>query len=202
MQKLFSGGLKEWILILLAAAALLAALVFPLRFALADLFTEEERRLADAYQRDEIIRIHVIANSDSPEDQALKYKVRDAMIETFGDALAKSGAQSSETAFQALQENESEMLKTAIDCAAASGFEGKICSETGLLSLPAKQYGRVTLPEGEYRALRITIGEGNGENWWCVLYPQLCLALSEPEIPMVPFQTSRRILRSWLLMGN
>lgn len=202
MQKLFSGGLKEWILMILAAAVLLAALIFPVKYALANPLTKEEQRLVDAYQHNEIIRIHVIANSDSPGDQALKYKVRDALIDAFGTLLVHSGAQSSEMAFQALQLNEQAMLRTAMECANANGFDGTLRSETGLLDLPAKQYGSVTLPEGEYRALRIIIGEGRGENWWCVLYPQLCLALSEPELPMEPFQNSRRILRSWLLMGK
>lgn len=201
MQKLFSGGVKEWILLILGAALLLAALLVPLKFALANTLTAEEQQLWDAYCRDEVIRIHVIANSDSYEDQALKYKVRDSLIEAFGAMMQASSEQSSDAAFRMLAQNQNAMLRTATECATTNGFYGDIRAEIGHLLLPAKQYGNILLPEGQYRALRIVIGEGKGENWWCILYPQLCLALAEnaDEQSTEIRWTSRRIFDHWLL---
>ena len=201
MQKLFSGGVKEWLLIVLGAVLLLFALLFPLRYALANVLTAEERQLLDAYQKDELIRIHILANSDSQEDQTIKLKVRDAMIEAFGEMMADAGSRSSEEAYAFLQQHTEQMQALAQDCCTQNGFTGSVTAETGLLFLPSKQYGHVFLPEGEYRALRITLGEGKGQNWWCVLYPQLCLALSSTE------QTgnhsliwqSRQIFAHWLV---
>ena len=205
MQKRFSGGTKEWLLIAAGAVLLLAALFLPLKFALADTLTAEEERLLNAWQNGEIIRIHVIANSDSPQDQTVKLKVRDTLIEAFGHLLAQAGEKSSDAVYHLLEENIGQMEQTARYCAQANGFEGQVQAECGMLPLPAKQYGRIVLPEGEYRALRIILGDGKGQNWWCVLYPQLCLALAETqntETGGVFFFQSNRIWQNWLLLSQ
>ena len=93
MQKHFSDAVRDWLLILTGAAVLIAALVLPLRLALSENLTSEEQRLIDAWHNGEIIRIHIIANSDSPVDQALKLKVRDALIDAFGSRLSRAGEQ-------------------------------------------------------------------------------------------------------------
>ncbi len=201
MQKLFSGGIKEWLLIVLGVFLLIFALFFPLRYALADVLTAEEQKLLEAYHNGELIRIHVIANSDSPEDQAVKLKVRDAIIASFGEMLRKSGSQSSDDTYRFLQQHTDQLQAVAQACCAQNGFSGSVTAETGALFLPSKQYGRVHLPEGIYRALRITLGEGKGQNWWCVLYPQLCLALSGSEVSSSALLwQSKQIFTRWLLM--
>ena len=199
MQKKLYGGLKEWLLIILSVLLLLAVLFLPLRWAAAQCATQEEERLKEAYQNDEVIRLHVVANSDSMEDQAVKLRVRDALIDAYGSLLDQSAASGSEEAYRVLTENVERMLQTAAECARSNGFEGAVSAECGILFLPERQYGNIILPEGEYRAPRITLGAGEGKNWWCVLFPQLCLALSETDEIAKPFNLSQRIMRNWLL---
>ena len=205
MQKRFSGGIKEWLLIGAGALLLLAALFLPLKFALAVPLTAEEEALLNAWQTGEIIRIHVIANSDSQKDQVVKLKVRDALIHGFGQLIRQAGEENCDAVHLTLQKNMDHMQRLAQECAQKNGFHGRVFAECGTLQLPEKQYGSVLLPEGEYRALRITLGEGKGQNWWCVLYPQLCLALAgaENEDPNENWAwQSRRIFHNWLLMNH
>lgn len=204
MDMHMSKVVKDWLLLLLGAFLLMTALFLPLRFALADDLTTEEKQLLSAYQNGELIRIHILANSDSYEDQALKIHVRDTLIDAFGSMLKDASEQSSNAAFRQLMENVQAMQQKAQQCAAANGFSGSVLAEAGILHLPPKQYGSVILPEDDYRALRITIGEGNGQNWWCVLYPQLCLALAQTE--ETPAErllfSSARILKHWFVLDN
>lgn len=199
-----SDGFKDWLLLLLGALLLLTALFLPLRFALADDLTAEEKQLLSAYQNGELIRIHILANSDSSEDQALKIHVRDVLIEAFGSLLKDAGKQNSDAVFHLLAQNVQAMQQKAQKCAAKNGFSGTVLAEAGILHLPPKQYGSVILPEDDYRALRITIGEGKGQNWWCVLYPQLCLALAQTEEPPAErlLFSSARIWKHWLVLDN
>lgn len=202
MQKHFRGGSREWLWIAAGALLLAAALLMPLSCALAGSLSMEEQLLQTAYEENEIIRIHIIANSDSAQDQAMKLQIRDALIERFGNILTNTNLQDADAVFQLLVQQKETMLQTAVSCAAQYGFHGTITAETGLLHLPAKQYGQVYLPEGNYRALRMIVGEGNGQNWWCVLYPQLCLALTEEK----PYNNAQlhwkmqHIFQHWLLL--
>ena len=204
MQKHFSGGLKEWFFLLAAAAVLIAILLFPLRFALANGLTQDEQKLLHAIQTGEIIRIHIIANSDSETDQALKFKVRDAIIDAFGHLLSEAGTQSHNAVWNLLVESTDQMARTAQSCACQNGFTGRVETETGYLALPEKQYGNVVLPAGYYHALRITLGDGNGQNWWCVLYPQLCLSLSQSFQPIEHqlAACARQMARNWFLVSK
>ena len=204
MQKHFSDAVRDWLLILTGAAVLIAALVLPLRLALSENLTSEEQRLINAWRNGEIIRIHIIANSDSPVDQALKLKVRDALIDAFGSLLSRAGEQGGDAVFDLLEKNVGEMCRVAQACAIQNGFSGKVSAEVGLLALPEKQYGSVTLPSGEYRALRVTLGKGEGQNWWCVLYPQLCLALAQTDSGGESdfMWLSGQIFRHWLLVSD
>jgi len=199
-----SDGIKDWLLLMLGAFLLLTALFLPFRMALAADLTSEEKQLLNAYQNGELIRIHILANSDRPEDQALKIHVRDTIIDTFGSMLKDAGTQNSDAVFHLLSQNVHAMQQEAQQCAAANGFSGRVLSEVGILHLPPKQYGSIILPEDDYHALRITIGEGNGQNWWCVLYPQLCLALAQTE--ETPAErllfSSARILKHWFVLDN
>ena len=116
------------------------------------------------------IRLHVIANSDSEEDQAVKLKVRDAVLERISEYDAKSKEEA-----LLLIENDRELLaKIANDELKRNGFADTVSIEIGKEAYPVRNYEGFSLPAGEYTSVRIIIGEGKGENWWCVLFPPLC----------------------------
>lgn len=198
------GLWPEAALALICAAAFLAALLFPLA-ALATPYTPEERTLLDAYASGQIIRLHVLADGDDPESQRVKLCVRDALIEAFGDALLSASQDDADAVYEALLENVSLMEAVAEECARANGFEGSVTAEVGVMALPQKAYGHVVLPEGAYRALRVTLGSGAGRNWWCVLFPQLCLAVSSDSGEVAPSDMpdltwdAKRIFSKWLI---
>jgi len=187
---------KEWGLLLAAALLFLLALAGPLAAA-GESLTSEEIRLWEAYRNDELIRLHVVANSDTNYDQSIKLAVRDAVISAFGDLLVKAGGTGSDAVFSILSAHAEDMQKIACSTARKLGFEGAVTAQAGIMELPEKIYGQVTLPKGNYRALKITLGKGEGKNWWCVLYPQLCLALSGSETPK-PEWDCVRIFQQWL----
>lgn len=196
------GCLREWGWLLAAALFFLAALLIPFTAALAEPFTAEEQQLLSAYESGELIRLHVVANSDSPYDQAVKLAVRDAVISAFGTELASAASKSFTAACDTLQKHLSDIEAAASITAHQLGFTGAVKAEIGVLHLPEKSYGSVTLPEGEYHALRIKLGSGKGQNWWCVLFPQLCLSFAgeaNDHPPVIPCWYSRRILQNWLL---
>ncbi|HMM05350.1 MAG TPA: stage II sporulation protein R [Clostridiales bacterium] len=119
-----------------------------------------------------LIRFHVIANSDSVCDQAVKLKVRDAVLEQVNDALSK--AASKEEAAAILSSKSDAIIDTANAVLTAEGFSYTATAKLGTSVFPTKTYGSITLPAGKYNAYRIILGEGKGKNWWCVLYPPLC----------------------------
>ncbi|MBS6196437.1 MAG: stage II sporulation protein R [Clostridiales bacterium] len=124
---------------------------------------EVQRQIAD-----EILRFHVLANSNAPEDQKEKLRVRDAVVRELNPLL--QGA-SSKRETKELVKNELERVKeTAEEIVYPKPVEVSLTSDW----FPEKIYGDCTFPEGEYDALRIEIGEAAGRNWWCVLYPMLC----------------------------
>jgi stage II sporulation protein R len=180
MEMLRSKGraAEAWVLLGLCVAAFLLALLLPLT---AQGLTAEEEALLQAAQRGEVIRLHILAEDDTPKAQAIKLAVRDAVLAAFGRELAQAGAEDAATAFALLQERRAQILRAAQAQASACGFDGPVTAEAGILHLPPKLYGDVLLPEGEYRGLRITLGKGEGQNWWCVLFPQLCLSLAGEE---------------------
>lgn len=120
----------------------------------------------------ELIRLHVVANSDSPQDQELKLRVRDAVTESLGRALAD--VQDVEVAKAYLQENLPKLQALANGVLEQAGSAQravvKLCRE----GFPARDYDTFSLPAGIYESLRIVIGEGEGHNWWCVVFPGLC----------------------------
>lgn len=135
---------------------------------------------------DEIIRFHVIANSNSKEDQALKLKVRDAVLDMVNDGLVAETVSndngsvpvSSLTITESrtyIKKNIDKIAKLAEDVIAKEGYGYKAKAKLGICWIPEKTYGDTTFPAGNYEALNITIGSGNGQNWWCVLFPPLCI---------------------------
>lgn len=128
-----------------------------------------------SYQQDianQIIRFHVLANSDSEIDQALKLKVKDAVVDAMRPKLAK--AQSKKEAEQILEHNKKNVEQLADKIIEQEGYSYKSHAELGMTTFPVKQYGDLTFPAGEYKAFRILIGDAQGKNWWCVMFPTLC----------------------------
>ena len=119
-----------------------------------------------------VIRFHVIANSDSSQDQAVKLKVRDKVLEYISPKLKKS--KSKEESQRILKENDKKIIKIAEDVLRKNGYSYKVSTTLGKENFPVKVYGNITLPQGEYDAYRIIIGSGEGKNWWCVMFPPLC----------------------------
>lgn len=119
-----------------------------------------------------LIRLHVIANSDSPEDQRVKLLVRDEVIK-----FLKPRLQNVHNTAEARREISHEALSlqaAANRCLGGEGASYQASVELGRFDFPAKSYGKLVLPEGNYEALRVVLGEGKGRNWWCVLFPPLC----------------------------
>ena len=119
-----------------------------------------------------VIRFHVVANSDSENDQELKLKVRDGVIEYLEGEL--EGCDTREESMQIIGENLEDIEKIAEEIAFENGFHYEIKATLTEEVFPVRQYGDVRLPMGEYEALKISIGKGEGHNWWCVVYPPLC----------------------------
>jgi stage II sporulation protein R len=119
-----------------------------------------------------LIRFHVIANSDSVEDQALKLKVRDAILEYIYPKL--KGSNSLNESRKIIKDNEEELKKIAIKVIKEKGYNYTVNTSLSYENFPAKSYGIITLPQGKYEAFRIIIGSGKGQNWWCVMFPPLC----------------------------
>lgn len=119
-----------------------------------------------------LIRFHVIANSDTAEDQALKLKVRDKVLEYISPKLKNS--KSIEESREIIKENSEAIRKLAEKVIAQNGYKYSVETKLSKEKFPVKTYGNITLPQGEYEAFRIIIGNGNGQNWWCVMFPPLC----------------------------
>lgn len=119
-----------------------------------------------------VFRLHIIANSDSVEDQNLKYKVRDNVI-AYMNTLC-SNTSSKEEVISIANEHLEDFKKIAIDTIKANGFNYEPEVEINNVFFPTKTYGDLSLPEGYYDALRIKIGNASGQNWWCVMFPPLC----------------------------
>lgn len=119
---------------------------------------------------DNVFRLHVIANSDSEEDQNLKYIVRDAVIEYVNSST--SWATSKEELIDMLDLDA--IREVAQSIVWENGFSYPVTVELGYFDFPTKTYGDVSLPAGFYDALRVKIGDADGQNWWCVMFPPLC----------------------------
>ncbi len=122
---------------------------------------------------EELIRLHVVANSDRVEDQELKLLVRDAIITSLRQALAD--VRDTEQAKEYLQENLPKLQELANKTLDATGSAQQAVVTLCREGFPTRQYNTFSLPAGIYEALRVTIGDGAGKNWWCVVFPSLCV---------------------------
>lgn len=119
-----------------------------------------------------VFRLHVIANSDSKEDQNLKYKVRDDLL-AYMNNICKN-CSSKEEAINIVTDNQENFKQIAFNRIKEEGYNYNVEIEIGNFEFPTKQYGDICLPSGNYDALEVKIGEAHGQNWWCVMFPPLC----------------------------
>lgn len=125
-----------------------------------------------AYNPYNLVRLHVLAASDEPGDQALKLQARDAVLRFLTPRWGE--VKNPEQALAVLEANRAELGRLLEELMARSGRKYEVKLEIGRFPFPERDYGGVVLPAGIYPALRVTLGEGKGHNWWCVLFPPLC----------------------------
>ena len=154
--------MKKSVLILLSALLLLIALlsILPIH--------------SESLIYDEVLRLHVIANSDSDADQELKLLVRDAILEETQKIL--KNVKSREEAEKIISEHSALLENIALETVRKNRSDYSVTLELGREKYPTKNYESCAFPSGEYLSLRIKIGEASGQNWWCVLFPPLCLS--------------------------
>ena len=119
-----------------------------------------------------VFRLHVIANSDSDEDQILKLQVRDKLLDYMNSITAN--VRSKDDAIKIAQDHQKDFQIIAEQTILDKGYSYPVTVEIGNYEFPTKQYGDITLPSGYYDALRVKIGKASGHNWWCVMFPPLC----------------------------
>ena len=162
--------LEKILLILMAVA-----FVFLLVFSNQNTASAKESQLENQYPG--IIRFHVIANSDTTEDQQLKLKVRDYVLKMIHQDLNNN-----QNAREYIYGNLDKIQEWAEDGLKINNSSYKCETSIGVRHIPAKYYDDLLFPEGNYEALTITIGQGEGQNWWCVVFPPLCLASVTEEV--------------------
>ena len=148
----------------------------------------EQRRQQDIAE--EILRLHVVANSDSEEDQALKMEVKESIVTYLRGIMGD--AKSVEEARLEIQKRLPEIEDLAREKMKMDGDDYEADAVLGKCYFPVKEYGDMTFPAGEYEALKVNLGKSAGKNWWCVMYPTLCFVDSTYQI--VP-ETSKEKLK-------
>ena len=119
-----------------------------------------------------VFRLHVIANSDSKEDQELKYKVRDSLLKYMKEICGS--CENKAEAICLVKEHQDEFNNIAKQTILDEGYSYDVKINIGNFEFPTKDYGDISLPAGFYDALRVEIGDAKGQNWWCVMFPPLC----------------------------
>ena len=137
-----------------------------------ELFPFKERKVYT-----DLIRLHILANSDSEEDIALKYEVRDAVLKESENVFSQCST--TDEAKASMMETGKKITEIANRVIRENGKTYTAVAVWGTETYPQREYDGFTLPAGEYYSLRILLGEGEGENWWCVLFPPLCLGASK-----------------------
>lgn len=132
--------------------------------------------------KENVLRLHIIANSDCEEDQRVKLLVRDAIIKAGGDIF--SCCTDTQQAIKTARHKNAYLRETAMEVLKENGFDYEVRTEIGKSYFPTRVYDNITLPAGEYNAVRVILGKGEGHNWWCVMFPPLCLSAAEGEKEM------------------
>ncbi len=167
--------MKSKIRFIAAFSALVAVSILVVSAALPNAARATETSGCGVY--DTVLRLHVIANSDSEFDQGLKLEVRDAVLDAAQTLFAGCGDRDEAAERAALN---ADKLKNAADSVLASaGVDYRAEVFIGKETYPTRVYESAAYPEGEYLSLRIVLGEGEGQNWWCVLFPPLCLSAAK-----------------------
>lgn len=139
---------------------------------------------------DGVLRLHILANSDIEEDQALKLKVRDRVLQTARELGLGDGCADIDSLQAQVQRMLPELLDAAQEELARNGSDDAVTACITTMYFDTREYEGFTMPAGEYRAVRFVIGEGRGHNWWCVLFPQMCLPVAfEEELGDLGFTT-------------
>ena len=172
---IFSGGLL-----------LLAGLIF---FLVSSLFGWQKQEVT-AFNPNNLIRLHVVAHSNAGFDQDLKLKVRDAVLEAAAPIMNLGSDEIS--AERNLTGCLNYLEQVAQNKLLAEGYQYPVRAEYGWQYFPDRNYGEVTVPQGRYRSLRLVIGSGAGQNWWCVLFPPMCFSDLE-KVPKKAQHTSVKI---------
>ena len=141
---------------------------------------------------EQIIRLHVIANSDSEEDQAVKLKVKETIITYLRGEMMD--AHSVEEARQTIREHLPEVEEIAREKLLKEGYTYEVNASLEDCYFPVKEYGDMTFPAGQYEALRVKLGKSSGRNWWCVMYPTLCFVDSTYQV--VPESSKEKLKES------
>ena len=136
-----------------------------------------------------VFRLHVIANSDSKEDQNLKYKVRDTLLRHMKELCCD--CKNKDEAIKIVKEHLEEFKQIALQTIKDNGYSYNININIGNFEFPTKEYGDISLPAGFYDALKVEIGEAKGQNWWCVMFPPLCFI--DVTSGMVPEESKKQL---------
>ena len=135
---------------------------------------ENPTNLQRAVENGELLRIHILAHDDTPQQQELKLQVRDAILEAFTPMFSQ--AENAQDAAAMVQDNMDDAVRIAVETVRRAGFALPVYAEFGVFDFPERIYGGQVVPAGAYTALRIGLGEAKGKNWWCVMYPPLCFS--------------------------
>lgn len=135
----------------------------------------------DAAIYEDTLRLHILASSDSENDQRLKYEIRDKLLAKYGQLL--SGADNAESAKERVEDLAPEIESDVEGWMRESGFDYGCEVDVGIEWYDTREYEDFTLPKGYYTSLRIMLGEAEGKNWWCVMYPPLCLDIATEDAP-------------------
>lgn len=158
------SNIKLWIFLWILLIAWLAS---------AGVRQRKELRLQQGISR-QVLRFHVLANSDEDADQAVKLQVRDGVLEWLEQELTPEEQERLELMSERVEELLPEIEQKASEILRANGFSYGARAELGCSYFPEKTYGNCTFPAGTYTALRIMLGKAKGHNWWCILFPKLC----------------------------
>ena len=167
MRKKFFDGEMRWKILEWAA------LIFVLVLLGAAIYIWQEGHMTEALS-DKVLRFHVLANSDSEEDQELKLAVRDAVGVYMNHLLEDVDSQ--RESVEVTEEHLEEIRQVAGEVIAENGYDYPVTAAIERTEFPDKTYGSYHMPAGTYQALRVVIGEGEGQNWWCVMYPNMCFS--------------------------
>ena len=146
-----------------------------------------------SFIRENTLRLHILANSDSPADQALKLKIRDAVLSCSGELF--SGCDTRQKMISAAQEQLPKIQQVAEQTALHNGYELPVTVSVTDMFFETRRYDHVILPAGTYTAVRIELGAAAGKNWWCVLYPPLCVSAAQTGLTEEEAQISDSLLQ-------